>query len=145
MKIFYDNLLSYMPHDVAPSRELYALREVMSMLAFFQNTQDVGFLYKAVYHLSVFAGMSIDNLMLSLSDVQVPSGTIDSLLDQVAVAIFGIARKAIIEEKFLDFDYKYYVAILLTIAHTLYQIQNGFVRIDEPKPVANVPEAKEPT
>lgn len=145
MKIFYDNLLAYMPHDVAPSRELHALREVMNMLALFQNTQDVRFLYKAVYHLSVFAGESVDSLMLSLSDVQVPSGTIDSLLDQVAVAIFGIARKATIEEKFLDFDYKYYVAILLTIAHTLYQIQNGFVRVDEPKPVANVPEAKEPT
>ena len=145
MKIFYDNLLAYMPHDVAPSRELYALREVMSMLALFQNTQDVDLLYKAVYHLSVFAGMSIDGLILSLSDVQVPSGTIDSLLDQVAVAVFEIARKVNIEEKFLDFDYKHYAAILLTIAHTLYQIQNGFVKVDEPKPVANVPEAKEPT
>ena len=146
MKLFYDNLLAYMPEIVlnetggVPNRQLHALREVMKMLSLYQNTGDGSCLYTAVYHLSVFANTSVKALLLSLTDVEVPSGTVDSLLNQVATAIFELSLQLDVEGKFPEFDYKSNAAILLTIAHTLYQIQNGFVKIEEPQ---NEPEMAE--
>ena len=151
MKLFYDNLLAYMPEAIMgekgaePNRQLHALREVMKMLTLYQNTGADGCLYTAVYNLSVFAGKSVKDLLLSLSEVEVPSGTVDSLVDQVATAVFNLSLKVDVEGKFPEFDYKYYASILLTIAHTLYQIQNGFVKIEEPKPVEPETEDTEST
>lgn len=127
MKLYYDNLFSFMPNakivDGKPvvDKKLDAARKAMIMLAQFQTTENVNPLYEAVNQISIYAGVTLTDLILSLKDIEVPQATIDNLLDTEATKLFIWAttydENADVNP---DFDYKYFAAVLLSIAHLGY-------------------------
>jgi hypothetical protein len=129
MKLYYDNLFSFMPNakivDGKPivDKQLDAARKAMIMLAQFQATENVAPLYEAVNQISIFAGVTITDLILSLNDIEVPQDKIDNLLDIEATRLFTWAttydENAEVNP---NFDYKYFAAVLLSIAHLGYAI-----------------------
>ena len=121
MKLFYDMLIPYMPSTIivdgkqTPNARLEAARKAMYMLAEFQNSHTLNSLYESVYQISIFAEIDIVDLILSLGDVEVPAGKIDDLLDIAAKNLFKTISP---DFDIKSFDYKYYAATLLLIAHT---------------------------
>ena len=73
MKLFYDNLISFMPESIinngesVPDKHLVAARTAMIYLADFQNTHNVNSLYKSVDQIAIYADVDIVDLMLSLN------------------------------------------------------------------------------
>lgn len=130
MKLFYDNLISFMPNSVMvdgkaiPDRKLDAARKAMIMLADFQTTRNVSSLYESVHQISIYADIDIVDLILSLTDIEVDVGKLDDLLDIAAKNLF----KTVTDAK--SFDYKYYSAILLSVAHTVWTIQQQAVQLE---------------
>jgi len=123
MKLYYDNLISYMPDSVIVDgkpifdSKLAAARTAMVLLSDFQTTHNVGALYESVRKICVYADVDIVDLIMSLKDVQVEVGNIDDLLDIAAKNLF----KTVSDPK--GFDYKYYAAILLSVAHAVTEVQ----------------------
>ena len=123
MKLYYDNLISYMPEAVIvdgnaiPDSKLKAARTAMMLLAEFQNTRNVNALYESVRQICVYAGVDIVDLIMSLKGVDVETGSVDDLLDIAAKNLF----KTVSDPK--DFDYMYYAAILLSVAHVVAEVQ----------------------
>lgn len=123
MKLYYDNLISYMPEAVIvddkaiPDSKLKAARTAMMMLAEFQNSHNVAALYESVHQICVYAGVDIVDLIMSLKDVNVEMGSAEDLLDIAAKNLF----KTVSEPK--EFDYKYFAAILLSVAHAVSEAQ----------------------
>ena len=131
MKLFYDNLIAYMPTAIAeegkepvPDKRLSAAREAMILLAEFQNTHNIYALYRSVACIAVYANVDIVDLILSLGDVEVEESKIDDALDIAAKNLFKTAGFAGKEEAF---DYKYYAAILLSVAHALLESQRKYM------------------
>ncbi len=127
MKLYYDNLISYMPDSImdngelVPDPKLTAARQAMMLLANFQNTHNINSLYESVHQIAIYADIDIVDLMLSLKDVHVEDAPIDDLLDIAAKNLF----KTITNSE--DFDYKYYSAILLSVAHTAQETQRQYL------------------
>lgn len=129
MKLYYDNLFSYMPNaelvDDKPviNIKLDSARKAMIMLAQFQTTQNVAALYEAVNQICTYADISISELIFSLGHIDVATDTVENLLDIEAKKLFTWATtydsKA---ETNPEFDYKYFAATLLSIAHTAYAL-----------------------
>ena len=69
----------------------------------------------------IYVGIDIVDLMLSLKDVHVEEGTVDDLLDIAAKNLF----KTVTDSE--DFDYKYYAAILLSVAHSVLEAQRVYL------------------
>lgn len=146
MKLFYDNLISYMPDsiidngEVVPNPKLAAARQAMKLLANFQNTHNVNSLYESVHQIAIYADIDIVDLMLSLKDVQVENAPIDDLLDIAAKNLF----KTITNSE--DFDYKYYSAILLSVAHSVLEAQRQYlIAIANSEPAEKSEESTENT
>lgn len=129
MKLFYDNFIAFMPigrttddeGKVIPDAKLEAARNAMIMLADFQNNHNINALYESIRQISVYAGMDIVDLMLSLGDIEVGAGTIEGLLDVAAKNLFKTVSPDYPQN---SFDYKYYTAILLSVTHTIIVMQN---------------------
>ena len=127
MKLYYDNLIAYMPSSVIvdgkpiPDSKLDAARKAMMLLAEFQVTQNVRALYESVYQVSIYADINIVDLILSLSDIEIEAGRLDDLLDIAAKNLFKTVTPNFDPK---TFDYKYYSAILLSVAHTVWVVQN---------------------
>ena len=130
MKLYYDNLISFMPDSIigedgaVVDEKLKAARSAMIMLADFQNTHNVSSLYKSVAEIAVYAGVDIVDLMLSLSDVRIEDGEVEDLLDIAAKNLF---KTVTITGKDDQFDYRYYSAILLTVAHRVLDMQRKYM------------------
>lgn len=126
MKLYYDNLVPFMPDSIVvneervPNVKLAAARKAMIMLSTFQRNHNVDALYESVYQISVYEGIDIVDLILSLGDINVGSGTIDELLDIAAKNLFKVISPNFEPD---SFDYKSYSATLLSIAHTVFTIQ----------------------
>ena len=139
MKLYYDNLISYMPESVIvdgkaiPDSKLKAARTAMIMLAEFQNTHNVTALYESVRQICAYAGVDIVDLIMSLKDVNVEVGSVDDLLDIAAKNLF----KTVSEPK--DFDYMYYAAILLSVAHTVAEVQKQHAIEEYKKSIMETP------
>jgi hypothetical protein len=108
--------------EVIQDKQLVAARTAMILLADFQNTRNVTSLYKSVDQIAVYAGVDIVDLMLSLKDIQVESGQIDDLLDIAAKNLF----KTVSNRE--EFDYQYYAAILLSVAHAVSEDQRQYLK-----------------
>ena len=129
MKLYYDNLIAFMPigkttdedGKVIPDIRLEAARGAMIMLADFQNKHNIIALYESIRQISIYAGVDIVDLMLSLGDIEVESRTVDELLDIAAKNLF---KTITADYDYKSFDYKYYSAILLSITHTILALQN---------------------
>ena len=129
MKLYYDNLIAFMPigkttdedGKVIPDIRLEAARGAMIMLADFQSKHNIIALYESIRQISIYAGVDIVDLMLSLGDVEVESRTVDELLDIAAKNLF---KTSTADYDYKSFDYKYYSAILLSITHTILALQN---------------------
>ena len=136
MKLYYDNLISYMPDSVIvdgkaiPDSKLGSARKAMIMLAEFQNTHNVTALYEAVHQISVYVDVDIVDLMMSLGDINIESGTVEDLLDIAAKNLF----KTVSDPK--SFDYKYFTAILLSVAHTVSNLQKQYAMEEYKKSLA---------
>lgn len=126
MKLFYDNLYPFMPNsriiDDKPviDPKLDAARKAMIMLAEFQNTQNLTALYESINQISIYSGVDVVDLILSLGDVSVIEGTADTLLDIAAKNLF---KTIAVDYDPKTFDYKHYTAILLSVAHALLDAQ----------------------
>ena len=146
MKLYYDNLISYMPEVVIvddkaiPDSKLKAARTAMMMLAEFQNSRNVSALYESVHQICIYAGVDIVDLIMSLKDINVETGAVDDLLDIAAKNLF----KTVSDPK--DFDYRYYAAILLSVAHVVAEVQKQCI-LEELKKnsVENITPPTEPT
>ena len=131
MKLFYDNLISFMPDSIinngesVPDKRLVAARNAMVYLADFQNTHNVNSLYKSVDQIAIYAEVDIVDLMLSLKDIQVEEGKIDDLLDIAAKNLFKTISQY---DKPEEFDYRYYAAILLSVAHAVMDAQRKYIQ-----------------
>ena len=131
MKLFYDNLISFMPESIinngesVPDKHLVAARTAMIYLADFQNTHNVNSLYKSVDQIAIYADVDIVDLMLSLKDIQVEEGKIDDLLDIAAKNLFKTISQYGKED---HFDYRYYAAILLSVAHAVMDAQRKYIQ-----------------
>ena len=131
MKLFYDNLISFMPESIinngesVPDKHLVAARTAMIYLADFQNTHNVNSLYKSVDQIAIYADVDIVDLMLSLKDIQVEEGKIDDLLDIAAKNLFKTISQYGKEDQF---DYRYYAAILLSVAHAVMDAQRKYLQ-----------------
>ena len=131
MKLFYDNLISFMPESIinngesVPDKHLVAARTAMIYLADFQNTHNVNSLYKSVDQIAIYADVDIVDLMLSLKDIQVEEGKIDDLLDIAAKNLFKTISQYGKEDQF---DCRYYAAILLSVAHAVMDAQRKYIQ-----------------
>jgi len=149
MKLYYDNLISYMPGSVIvdgkpiPDSKLEAARKAMMLLAEFQATQNVRALYESVYQVSLYADVNIVDLILSLSSVEVEAGRLDELLDIAAKNLFKTISPNYDPK---SFDYKYFSAIVLSVAHTVWVVQTKQLQEQNLRPVEEVPNTPdEPT
>ena len=131
MKLYYDNLIAYMPaatfeegKEPVPDRKLSAARDAMIMLADFQNTHNIFSLYKSVASIAVYADIDIVDLILSLGDIEIEENNIDDALDIAAKNLFKTVSS---NEPKGQFDYKYYAAILLSVAHALLESQRKYM------------------
>jgi hypothetical protein len=107
--------------ELVTDPKLSAARKAMMLLANFQNTHNVNSLYESVNQIAIYVGVDIVDLMLSLKDVHVEEGTVDDLLDIAAKNLF----KTVTDSE--DFDYKYYAAILLSVAHSVLEAQRVYL------------------
>ena len=131
MKLYYDNLVPFMPDCIVegevkiPNKQLAAARQAMIMLSNFQKTHNVNALYESVFQVSIYANVDIVDLILSSCDVNVTAGEIDDLLDISAKNLFKI-----ISPNFESgsFDYKSYAATLLYVAHIVLDMQTMYIQ-----------------
>lgn len=128
MKLYYDNLLAYMPDSIIvdgkaiPDSKLSATRKAMMCLSDFQNSHDISYLYESIRQVSIYSEVNIVDLMLSLKDVEIDTNQkLDDLLDIAAKNLFQTITP---NYDALSFDYKYYSAILMYVAHETLVIRN---------------------
>ena len=128
MKLYYDNLLAYMPDSIIvdgkaiPDSKLSATRKAMMCLSDFQNSHDISYLYESIRQVSIYSEVNIVDLMLSLKDVEIDTNQkLDDLLDIAAKNLFQTITPNYDAE---SFDYKYYSAILMYVAHETLVIRN---------------------
>lgn len=128
MKLFYDNLLPFMPDSKlvegnrVPDEKLQTVRQIMIYLSDFQNDRNLMALYEAVNQFSLYADINVIDLILSLGDVEVPSLTIEDSLDFVATSL----AKSYLPDNTIDV--KVCTAILLSVAHMVMQINRQIVK-----------------
>ena len=129
MKLFYDNLVPFMPNSSivdeqrVPDVRLNAARSAMIMLSEFQRLHNLNALYEAVHQISIYANVDIVDLILSSLDEDIKGGTIDELLDIAAKNLFQTISPDFEQE---SFDYKYFTAIILSVAHTVIVMNDSF-------------------
>ncbi len=128
MKLYYDNLLAYMPDSIIvdgkaiPDSKLTATRKAMMCLSDFQNSHDITYLYESIRQISIYSDVNIVDLMLSLKDIEIDTNQrLDDLLDIAAKNLFQTISSNYDVE---SFDYKYYSAILMYVAHETLLIRN---------------------
>lgn len=128
MKLYYDNLLAYMPDSIIvdgkaiPDSKLTATRKAMMCLSDFQNSHDITYLYESIRQISIYSDVNIVDLMLSLKDIEIDTNQrLDDLLDIAAKNLFQTISPNYDVE---SFDYKYYSAILMYVAHETLLIRN---------------------
>lgn len=144
MKLYYDNLISYMPDSVIvdgkaiKDSKLTAARAAMICLADFQTTHNVAALYEAVQQISIYSDIDIVDLIMSLGDIDIDVAKMDDLLDVAAKNLF----KTVSDPK--SFDYKYFTAILLSVAHVVAEVQKQHA-IEEYKKAHSQPEIAQPS
>lgn len=128
MKLFYDNLIPFMPDakivdgNRVPDTKLQIVRQTVIYLADFQNDHNLISLYEAVNQFSLYAEMSVLDLILSLGDIEIPTMTIDESLDYVVTSLI----KSYSPDN--EVDVKKCSAILLSIAHMILQINRQAAR-----------------
>ena len=129
MKLFYDNLIPFMPDSIVvneqrvPDAKLSASRKAMIMLAEFQRFHNPASLYEAIHQISIYADINIVDLIFAALDENLTEGTIDDLLDIAAKNLFKTIAP---DYEQGSFDYKYFTAILLSIAHSVFVIQEQY-------------------
>lgn len=129
MKLFYDNLVPFMPNSIVvdeqrvPDVKLEAARKTMIMLAEFQRFHNPASLYEAIYQISIYADVNIVDLIFYALNENLTEGTIDDLLDIAAKNLFKTIAP---DYEPGSFDYKHFTAILLSIAHSVFVIQEQY-------------------
>lgn len=129
MKLFYDNLVPFMPNSIVvdeqrvPNTKLEAARKAMIMLSDFQRLHNITSLYEAIHQISIYADIDIVDLILSSLDEDIKEGTVDDLLDIAAKNLFKTIAS---DYEKGSFDYKYFTAILLSVAHTVLVLQEQY-------------------
>ena len=129
MKLFYDNLVPFMPNSIVvneqrvPDVKLEAARKAMIMLSEFQRFRDATALYEAVYQISIYADVSIVDLIFAAHEEEIKEGTVDGLLDIAAKNLFKTISP---DYEPGSFDPNYFTAILLSIAHTVLVIKEQY-------------------
>ena len=129
MKLFYDNLVPFMPNSIVvdeqrvPNTKLEAARKAMIMLSDFQRLHNITSLYEAIHQISIYADIDIVDLILSSLDEDIKEGTVDDLLDIAAKNLFKTTAS---DYESGSFDYKYFTAIILSVAHTVLVIQEQY-------------------
>ena len=129
MKLFYDNLVPFMPNSIVvdeqrvPDTKLEAARKAMIMLSDFQRLHNITSLYEAIHQISIYADIDIVDLILSSLDEDIKEGTVDDLLDIAAKNLFKTTAS---DYEKGSFDYKYFTAIILSVAHAVLVIQEQY-------------------
>lgn len=129
MKLFYDNLVPFMPNSTVvdeqrvPNAKLEAARKAMIMLADFQRFHNINSLYEAILQISVYVDIDIVDLILSSLDEEIKEGTIDEHLDIAAKNLFKTIAS---DYEPGSFDYKYFTAVLLSVAHTVLVVREQY-------------------
>lgn len=128
MKLYYDNLVAYMPDSVlvddkpVSDKKLTAARKAMVHLSDFQNGHNISDLYESIRYVSIYSEVNIQDLLFSLKDIQIGETTeLDDLLDVAAKNLFQTATPNYDPK---SFDYKYYTAILMYVAHETLVLRN---------------------
>lgn len=128
MKLYYDNLVAYMPDSVMvddkpiPDKKLTAARKAMMHLSDFQNGHNISDLYESIRYVSIYSEVNIQDLLFSLKDIQIGETTeLDDLLDIAAKNLFQTVAPNYDPK---SFDYKYYTAILMYVAHATLVLRN---------------------
>lgn len=128
MKLYYDNLVAYMPDSVlvddkpVSDKKLTAARKAMVHLSDFQNGHNISDLYESIRYVSIYSEVNIQDLLFSLKDIQIGETTeLDNLLDIAAKNLFQTATPNYDPK---SFDYKYYTAILMYVAHEILVLRN---------------------
>ena len=131
MKLYYDNLVAYMPDSVivddkpVKDKKLTAARNAMMCLSDFQNSGNISNLYESIRQISIYSEISIPDLLFSLKDIQISETTeLDDLLDIAAKNLFQTSTPNYDPK---SFDYKYYSAILMYVAHASLLIQHKLI------------------
>jgi len=147
MKLYYDNLVAYMPDSVIvdgkpiKDTKLESARKAMMRLSEFQNTHNINALYEAIHQISVYSEINIVDLMLTLKDVDIDeTQNLEDLLDIAAKNLFQTVTPNYDPK---TFDYKYFSAILMYVAHEALIIRNQMLE-EELKQLANKQAEKEP-
>jgi hypothetical protein len=128
MKLYYDNLVAYMPDSVVvdgkpiPDSKLTAARRAMMSLSDFQNSNNIADLYESIRQISIYSEISIPDLLFSLKDIEIDeTQNLDSLLDIAAKNLFQTATPNYDPK---SFDFRYYTALLMYVAHAALIIKN---------------------
>lgn len=149
MKLYYDNLVAYMPDSVIvdgkpiPDTKLTAARKAMMCLSDFQNGHNISDLYESIRQISIYSETTIPDLLFSLKDVQIDENqNLDDLLDIAAKNLFQTVSPNYDPK---SFDYKFYSAILMFVAHEALVLKNQLL-VEElrRKQVENTQTDKEP-
>ena len=121
MKLYYDNLVAYMPDSVIvdgkpiPDTKLAAARKAMMNLSEFQSLKNINALYDAIHQISIYSEINVVDLILTLKDVDIDENkSLEDLLDIAAKNLFQTVTP---NYDPTTFDYKYFSAILLYVAH----------------------------
>ena len=123
MKIHYDMMIPFMPEGkvvdskVVKDDKMMASRNAMLLLDEFQTVRSIGILYEIVRQISIYAGVNIVDLILSLEDVDIKETNMDNLISELDVLAKNLFLTNLPNYNPDTFDYKYYCAVLLTIAH----------------------------
>lgn len=137
MKLYYDNLVAYMPDSVlvddkpVSDKKLTAARKAMVHLSDFQNGHNISDLYESIRYVSIYSEVNIQDLLFSLKDIQIGETTeLDNLLDIAAKNLFQTATPNYDPK---SFDYKYYTAILMYVAHETLVLRNQMLLVEMQK------------
>jgi len=131
MKLYYDNLVAYMPDSVIvdgkpiKDTKLEAARRAMMHLSDFQNGHDIRDLYESIKYVCVYSDVNIVDLMLTLKDINIDEQqSLEDLLDIAAKNLFQTVSPNYDPK---TFDYRYYTAILMYVAHEALVIKNRMI------------------
>ena len=103
-------------------KKLTAARKAMVHLSDFQNGHNISDLYESIRYVSIYSEVNIQDLLFSLKDIQIGETTeLDDLLDVAAKNLFQTATPNYDPK---SFDYKYYTAILMYVAHETLVLRN---------------------